>query len=87
MNTKLELYVDLESEISKRDVLFDRDEQLKMVIVPDTDTRFYYVEVFKDYYTGGVVVYDESDNSYDFSNVGCPDFDNAVDAVDWLVTR
>ena len=87
MNTKLDLYAELESAMNKTDLDYDRDESQYMVVVPDGSDRYAYVEVYKDYYIGGVITYSSSDNFYDYSNVGCPDFNNVEDAVDWLVNR
>lgn len=87
MNTKLDLYAELESAMNKSGVDYDRDESQYMVVVHDGSDTYAYVEVYKDYYIGGVCVYDNSDNSYNFSNVGCPDFYNVEEAVDWLVNR
>lgn len=85
--SKLDLYCELESAISKTGADFDRDEQLYMVIVPDGTDRFAYVEVYKNYWIGGIVTYDHSDNSTSYTNVGCPDFYDVNDAVAWLVNR
>ena len=87
MNTKLDLYAELESAMNKTDLDYARDEQQYMVIIEDGHNHYAYVEVYKNGYTGGVATYDEKNNYVDYSNVGCPDFDNVEDAVDWLVNR
>ena len=85
MITKLEkmnLYTDLLSELGSRGINYIPEDQFKMVIIEDTEKT---IEVWKDGYTGGVVSYDYETNFTDFTNVGCPDFDNVEDAVDWAV--
>jgi hypothetical protein len=43
------------------------------------------MEVWKDGYVGGVANYSNTNDYMDYSNVGCPDFNNVEDAIDWLV--
>lgn len=79
---KMDLYTDLLIELGARGISYLQEDKFKMIIIEDTEKT---IEVWKDGYTGGTVTYNESDNSVDFSNVGCPDFDNVEDAIEWAV--
>lgn len=86
MNTKLDLYAELESAMSRTNISYDRDESQHMIIVQDTFNTYKYAQVHRDYYITGYINYSDDDNSYEFTNVGCPEFDDGCDAADWLVT-
>ena len=79
---KMNLYTDLLTELGSMGIGYLPEDTFKMVVIEGTNKT---IEVWKDGYTGGTVTYNESDNSIDFSNVGCPDFDNVEDAIEWAV--
>lgn len=79
---KLDLYTDLLVELGARGISYLQEDKFQMVIIEDT---YKTIEVWKDGFTGGTVTYDYSDNSTSYSNVGCPDFDNVEDAIEWAV--
>lgn len=85
MNTKLDLYTDLLNELNSRGISYEQEDKFQMVMVENGSDSWATVEVWNNSYTGGYARYTYSDNSTDFSNVGCPDFDNVQDAVDWVV--
>lgn len=82
---KMNLYIDLLSELNKSEIYFEQDDLEKMVSVQVDSNKIAYVEVYKDYYISGVANYDSSNNFWEFSNVGCPDFYDAPSATDWLI--
>ena len=81
MNTKLDLYVELLNALNTLEISYEQEDKFQMVILDNNKT----IEIWKDGYTGGTYTYDYSDNSADFSNVGCPDFTNVEDAIEWAV--
>ena len=44
------------------------------------------MQVHNNKYITGVGYYCEDDNSFDYSNVRCPEFDDVDDAIDWLAS-
>ena len=81
----MNLYTDLLSELGSRGISYEQEDQLKMVMVENGYDTWLTIEIWKDGFTGGTCTYNNSDNSYNFTNAGCPDFDNVEDAVDWVV--
>ena len=79
---KMNLYTDLLTELGAREISYIQEDQFKMVIIEDT---YKTIEIWKDGFTGGYVTYDYDTNFTDFTNVGCPDFDNVEDAIEWAV--
>jgi hypothetical protein len=83
--TKLNLYVELLNELNAKGIDFEQQDQMQLIAIPDGSDSWLTVEVWKDGYVGGVAKYSNADNFMNYSNVGCPDFNNVEDAIDWLV--
>lgn len=84
MNT---MYENLVNELDSRDTFFELISELNMVAVDVEPNKWVTIEVLNNKYVGGYGYYSEYDNSYDFSNAGCPEFDSLDDAVDWLLNN
>lgn len=78
---KMNLYTDLLTALNRQGIDYDQSDNFMMIALDNGKT----LEVWQDYYTGGTYTYDYSDNSTSYSNIGCPDFDNVEDAIEWVV--
>lgn len=84
MNTK-KLYNDLLIALDKNEISFERHDAIEMVLIENGYDSWLTVEPYLNGYTGGVAT---MHNDYvDVSNVGCPDFANVDEAIDWLVSH
>lgn len=78
---KMNLYTDLLTALNRQGIDYDQSDNFMMIALDNGKT----LEVWQDYYTGGTYTYDYSDNYTSYSNIGCPDFDNVEDAIEWAV--
>ena len=82
MNTK---YAELINKLELSNLSYESDEEFNTVAVEYERNAFALMQIENDKYISGVGYYCEDDNSFDYSNVRCPEFDNADDAFEWLV--
>jgi hypothetical protein len=89
METKLDLYVELLNALNSSELDYEQDDSQKMVIVQALYNAdlWHTVEVYKDYYIGGTIEFDNSNNFYRYSNLGCPEFNDVYDAIEWMVEK
>ena len=88
MKNKMDLYTELLTYLNSSELDFDQDDKNFQVMVQslyDCD-KVVTMEIYKDVFLGGYITYNDYDNSAEYSNVGCPEFVDVEDAVEWLVS-